>query len=389
MPNPAADRPATPALPYTKGWVIGRVTGAPLILQPVWFLVVAVLTGILVPIVRSALPDVAPGWTVLVAAVFVVVLFASVLAHEVAHAVVATRLGQRVHEVVLSALGGHTAFTRGSLGPGGSALVAAAGPLVNLLIGGVLLAGAQPLLDGQSTTQRAVGVLVAAMASANLLVGGFNLVPGLPLDGGQLLAALVWRVTGRRHTGTVVAAWTGRALALALLGWAFVLPVLAGRRPELVTVVWTVLVAGAIWSGAGGALRQAVLQKRSEGLSVEGVGRAATTLPAGASVADVVALGPGEVVLLADDGAPAALVDRAAVAAVPPALAASTPAGSVAVALHPDAVVDADLRGTDLLGALVVAFRSARVAVAVRQGVPVAVLLEAEVARHLRSTRPA
>lgn len=389
MPNPAADRPATPALPYTKGWVIGRVTGAPLILQPVWFLVVAVLTGILVPIVRSALPDVAPGWTVLVAAVFVVVLFASVLAHEVAHAVVATRLGQRVHEVVLSALGGHTAFTRGSLGPGGSALVAAAGPLVNLLIGGVLLAGAQPLLDGQSTTQRAVGVLVAAMASANLLVGGFNLVPGLPLDGGQLLAALVWRVTGRRHTGTVVAAWTGRALALALLGWAFVLPVLAGRRPELVTVVWTVLVAGAIWSGAGGALRQAVLQERSEGLSVEGVGRAATTLPAGASVADVVALGPGEVVLLADDGAPAALVDRAAVAAVPPALAASTPAGSVAVALHPDAVVDADLRGTDLLGALVVAFRSARVAVAVRQGVPVAVLLEAEVARHLRSTRPA
>lgn len=389
MPNPAADRPATPALPYTKGWVIGRVTGAPLILQPVWFLVVAVLTGILVPIVRSALPDVAPEWTVLVAAVFVVVLFASVLAHEVAHAVVATRLGQRVHEVVLSALGGHTAFTRGSLGPGGSALVAAAGPLVNLLIGGVLLAGAQPLLDGQSTTQRAVGVLVAAMASANLLVGGFNLVPGLPLDGGQLLAALVWRVTGRRHTGTVVAAWTGRALALALLGWAFVLPVLAGRRPELVTVVWTVLVAGAIWSGAGGALRQAVLQERSEGLSVEGVGRAATTLPAGASVADVVALGPGEVVLLADDGAPAALVDRAAVAAVPPALAASTPAGSVAVALHPDAVVDADLRGTDLLGALVVAFRSARVAVAVRQGVPVAVLLEAEVARHLRSTRPA
>lgn len=389
MPNPAADRPATPALPYTKGWVIGRVTGAPLILQPVWFLVVAVLTGILVPIVRSALPDVAPGWTVLVAAVFVVVLFASVLAHEVAHAVVATRLGQRVHEVVLSALGGHTAFTRGSLGPGGSALVAAAGPLVNLLIGGVLLAGAQPLLDGQSTTQRAVGVLVAAMASANLLVGGFNLVPGLPLDGGQLLAALVWRVTGRRHTGTVVAAWTGRALALALLGWAFVLPVLAGRRPELVTVVWTVLVAGAIWSGAGGALRQAVLQERSEGLSVEGVGRAATTLPAGASVADVVALGPGEVVLLADDGAPAALVDRAAVAAVPPTLAASTPAGSVAVALHPDAVVDADLRGTDLLGALVVAFRSARVAVAVRQGVPVAVLLEAEVARHLRSTRPA
>src|SRR5690606_31508822 len=114
-----------------------------------------------------------------------------------------------------------------------------AGPLVNLVLGGALLAAAQPLLAGTGLTQRAVGVLVAAMASANLVVAAFNLVPGLPLDGGQLLAALVWRISGRQHTGTVAAAWVGRALALGLVAWAVLVPLATGRRPELFTLLWT------------------------------------------------------------------------------------------------------------------------------------------------------
>lgn len=373
--------------PHTKGWVIGRVFGAPLILQPVWFVVAAVLTAILVPLVRSALPDVAAVWLVAVAATFVVVLFGSVLAHELAHAWVATRLGQRVHEVVLSALGGHTAFTRGGLGPGGSALVAVAGPLVNLVLGGALLAAAQPLLAGTGLTQRAVGVLVAAMASANLVVAAFNLVPGLPLDGGQLLAALVWRVSGRQHTGTVAAAWVGRALALGLVAWAVLVPLATGRRPELFTLLWTLAIAGAVWSGASSALRQAVTQHRASSLSIATVGRPAAGLPAASSVADVVAaLAPGRIVevVLVDGDAPLAYVDRAALAAVPPTASAATPAWSVAAPLRAGTVVDADLAGTDLLAALVSAFRVQPVAVAVRGTEVVALLVDADVARSLR-----
>lgn len=374
--------PAPASLPHSKGWVIGRVLGAPLILQPVWFLVAAVLTAVLVPLVQSALPGTATGWTILVAATFVVVLFASVLAHELAHAWVATRLGQRVHEIVLSALGGHTAFTRGGLGPGGSALVALAGPLVNLVLGGALLALAQPLL----ATHRAAGVLVAAMASANLVVAAFNLVPGLPLDGGQLLASLVWRLTGRQHTGTVVAAWVGRALAVGLLGWALVLPLAAGRSPVPFTVLWTLAVAAAVWSGASGALRQARTQERAGALSVESVGRPAQAVAAGASAADVVAAltaGSLEVVLV-DDGVPVAYVDRGALASVPPHALAQTPAWSVAAPLHPGAAVDADLRGTDLLTALVAAFRVQPVVVALAEGRVVALLVDGDVARSLR-----
>lgn len=388
MTNP----PAAITVPRSKGWVIGRVLGAPLILQPLWFLVAAVLTAILVPLVRSALPGVAPGWTILVAATFVVVLFLSVLAHELAHAWVATRLGQRVHEIVLSALGGHTSFTRGGLGPGGSALVAFAGPLVNLVLGGALLAAAQPLLAGSGFTQRAVGVLVAATASANLIVAAFNLVPGLPLDGGQLLAALVWQVSGRRHTGTVAAAWVGRALAAGLVAWVVLVPLATGRRPELFTLVWMFLIAATVWSGASAALRQAVTERRAEALTVPGVGRRAVGLRAGSSAADVVHVAgsptPGsggtEVVLVADDGAPVAYVDRAALAAVPPGTLATTPAWSVAAPVRPGATIDAQLTGPALLSALVSAFRVQPVVVAVRGREVVAILVDGEVARSLR-----
>jgi len=370
--------------------VIGRVAGAPLILQPMWFAVAAVVTAFLVPLVGGALPGIATGWTVLIAATFVVVLFGSVLLHELAHAYVARRLGRRVHEVVLSALGGHTAFARGSLGPGGSALVAAAGPAVNLALGGLLLAAAQPLLTGATLTQRATGVLVAAMASANLLVAGFNLVPGLPLDGGQLLAALVWRVTGRQHAGTVAAAWVGRALAVGLVAWALGSPLVSGRTPDTFTLVWTLLVAVAVWSGASGALRQAVAQERTARLAVGSVGRAAVALPRDATAARAAGAaraggtGATEVVLVDEGGLPVAYVDRAALEAVPPTVLEATPAWSVAVPVRPGAVVDASLEGQDLLMALVVAFRVQPVVVAVRDGAPVALVVDAEVARRLQ-----
>lgn len=382
--------PAPPAVPHSKGWVIGRVAGAPLILQPMWFVVAAVVTALLVPLVRGALPGIATGWTVVIAATFVIVLFGSVLLHELAHAFVARRLGRQIHEVVLSALGGHTAFARGSLGPGGSALVAVAGPVVNLVLGGALLAAAQPLLAGATLTQRATGVLVAAMASANLLVAAFNLVPGLPLDGGQLLAALVWRVTGRRHAGTVAAAWVGRALAVGLVVWALGRPLATGRTPDTFTLVWTLVIAVAVWSGASGALRQAVTQERAEQLSVETVGRPARAVSQDATAATLAAAVHSaegaitEVVLVDGAGTPVAYVDRAALDAVPRGALDETPAWSVSAPVRPGAVVDAGLAGQDLLLALVSAFRVQHVVVAVHGGAPVALLVDAEVARNLQ-----
>lgn len=369
--------------PRTRGWVLGRFAGAPVVLRPVWFLVAALATGFLVPLVRVVLPRAGTGLTVGVAAAFVVVLFASVLLHELAHAWTARRLGRQVHEVVLSALGGHTTFTRGDLGPGGSALVAVSGPLVNLVLGGALLALAQPLLSAPVEARQALGVLVAAMASANLLVGGFNLVPGLPLDGGQLLVALVWRLTGRQSSGVVAAAWVGRALALGIVAWSLLRPLLLGARPDTVTVVWTLLVASAVWSGASVALRQARTQDAAARLTVAAVGRAARGVPQDGLVAELPA-DPRETVLVDASGAPVGLVDRAALEGVPSHLAAQTPLWAVARPVRPGAVVDAALTGPELLHALVLAFRVQPVVVALEDGRVVAVLHDQEVARSLR-----
>ncbi|NLF05986.1 MAG: peptidase M50, partial [Actinomycetales bacterium] len=223
-----------------------------------------------------------------------------------------------------------------------------------------------------------------------LLVAGFNLVPGLPLDGGQLLAALVWKVTGRQHTGTVAAAWVGRALAVGLVAWALGRPLVSGRTPDTFTLVWTLVVAVAVWSGASGALRQAVSQERASRLTVESTGRAAIALPRGATAAEaahgVRAAGTSltEVVLVDESGAPVAYVDRAALDAVPPAALEATPAWSVAAPVRPGAVIDANLEGQDLLMALVMAFRVQPVVVALRDGAPVALVVDAEVARQLQ-----
>ena len=109
-------------------------------------------------------------------------------------------------------------------------------------------------------------------------------------------------------------------------------------------------------------------------------------MPAVASAADVVAAlsaGSFEVVLV-DEGLPVAYVDRGALASVPPHALAQTPAWSVAAPLHPGAAVDADLRGTDLLTALVAAFRVQPVVVALAEGRVVALLVDGDVARSLR-----
>ena len=98
-----------PAVPRTSGWVIGRVAGAPIILAPSWLLAAVVLTFLFAPTVRSWSPDLG-GRVYVVAAVFVVLLFASVLVHELAHGLVARARGQQPREFVLTLWGGHTTF---------------------------------------------------------------------------------------------------------------------------------------------------------------------------------------------------------------------------------------------------------------------------------------
>ncbi|MFJ2300770.1 site-2 protease family protein [Oerskovia paurometabola] len=383
-PAPARRAPRDPQL--TKGWTIGRVSGAPVILTPSWFLAAAVLTFLFVPTVRSFAPHLGSSEVYLVSFVFVLLLFVSVFLHEVAHAVVAKARGHQVTELAVTLWGGHTAYSGASRRPLDGILVSVVGPLTNLLLAAVcwLAFQVQP-------TMTIPALLLYAAAFSNAFVGIFNLLPGLPLDGGQILESAVWAATGSRTTGTIVAGWVGRVVAVGVVLWALVWPPLNGYQVSLFTVAWAALIGAFLWSGAGAAIKNGRTRAAVADLSVAALAYPAVAVPVTSTVADAVAsaqrAGAGHVVLVETDGHPVAFADPAAVAAVPPAQAALTPVGAVAVGLPPTAWVDVHLRGQAMLDAVAAVTRDAPVVVVTDGGRVVGLLDVSRVVAALKGTR--
>lgn len=365
--------PSDPRQPRQPGWVIGHVAGAPVVLAPSWLVAAVVLTAAYAPSVRNATRLGAGAY--LVAAVFVVLLFASVLVHELAHGIVAKRRGQQPTAFVLTLWGGHTSFVGGSTSPATSALVAVVGPLANLL-----LAGAFAGLGALAPVGSLASWLAWSGALSNGFVGVFNLLPGLPLDGGRLLEAAVWAGTRDRSRGTEVAGWVGRAVAAGLVLLAVVVPLAQGSTPSVFTVIWALLLAAFLWNGATATIRSARQQRVVQGLTLASVARPALAVAPEETVAvagqHAVTAGASEVVLVAPDGRPAAYVDVDAAGRVPASAAATTPVSAVAVPLPVGAWVDGRLEGEALLEALSQASRLSPV---------VAVLVDGRVAGLVRT----
>jgi Zn-dependent protease len=189
------------------GLGLGRVLGVPVRLDLSWFLGL----GVLVALSRELwAPAVAGAAAVLLSLGFALAFFGCVLVHELAHAVVARAVGVPTAEIRLFVFGGVARITGEPPDPGGEALVAMAGPLVSVLLAG-LLNLASWRVPGPG------GDLLALLFLGNLVVAGFNLLPGFPLDGGRVARALVWRVTGRRLLATRLTALLGRVLAAVLV----------------------------------------------------------------------------------------------------------------------------------------------------------------------------
>ena len=286
----------------------------------------------------------------LVAAAFVAVLFASVLLHELAHGLAGRALGHQPQAFTLTLWGGHTTFETDLAAPGRSVLVAGAGPVANLALGAAFFSFWTVALPGTVTAWMLVNA-----AWINLVLGVFNLVPGLPLDGGHILEAVVWKVTGRRTTGTVVAAWIGRVVAVGLVVAVVVVPYLRGGRPSTFGVIWAVIIAWTLWAGASGALRYVRHTTALRTLNPATVGRKAVGVVADTTVAQALHTARSAqavaTVMLGPDGRPAAYVDPKAAASVPREALAITGVSAVAVPLPDGAVVDVSATGEQLLAA--------------------------------------
>lgn len=339
-----------PGADLPSGLRLGTVMGAPVLLKTSWFLVAALVTISFAPRVRDELPE-AGDAALLIALTYALLLLFSVFLHEVAHAVAARAVGTPPTHIVLDLWGGHTAFAEEVPRPGHSILVAVVGPATNAALA-VVAWLCLPVVPTGGVTE----LLVRALMWANLLVAVFNALPGLPLDGGRALEGVIWAATGRRETGTLAAGWIGRAVAVALVLWALVVPFALGGQPSLTSAIWLLLIAGLLWQGASQAIALARWRRRAPSLTVAGLVRPAVTVPAGATTADAVSLareaGVADVVLLDVYGRPAGLLDSAAAASVPPERAGSVPVSAVARAIAPDAAVPHALVGEDLIAYL-------------------------------------
>jgi len=327
---------------------IARPFGIPVFISPYWFLI----AGLFVFLYASGLVQSSVPGTLRypVAAAFVVLLYASVLVHELSHSLVARGFGLPVRRILLYPLGGFSEIEREPPTPGREFLVSAAGPAISLALaaGGYALTRAIP--------GGVLWVLLDQLYLANLLVGVFNLLPGLPLDGGRMLRAGVWKVTGRPGQATVVAAWAGRVLAVAVLVVPFALAARTGNSLQFFDVAWLAVIAIFMWTGAGQALRATRVRERLPGLQARTLARRAIPIPANLPLAEAIrradAAQARALVVVDHEDRPIAIVNETAVMATPPQRRPWIEAGSLARTIDPGLVLPADLSGMALIDAV-------------------------------------
>lgn len=218
---------------------IGRIVGAPVGLH--WSLLLAglVLTVTIAASLSREFEGTPSALLWAIGAATVVVFFASILAHEVGHAVVARRFDVMTDSIDLWVLGGIARLRREAPSPKAEFWISIAGPLVSLACGAVLFASAYALAFAGVT-----GIVPSALgwlALVNVILAVFNLLPAAPLDGGRVLQAVLWWRGGDRHRAGAIAARAGQVLGALIIGFG-VWELMSGRMGWLTLLVgWFVL----------------------------------------------------------------------------------------------------------------------------------------------------
>jgi Zn-dependent protease/CBS domain-containing protein len=341
--------PSRPAGQPPGTWVIGRVRGIQLTMRVTWLPVAVLLAFSFSAVVGRQFPYLG-SWRYVASFAFVVAFTLSILIHELAHALVALRFKIAVTEINLGffAAGTHIEGERKS--PFEEFAISVVGPIASLIVGGVSFFAARALDEGVAE------VALFELAVANLIVGATNLLPGLPLDGGWVLRAAVWKVSGNMHTGTIAAAWAGRLLAIAVLAAPMFLEKVLHRPPGVFDFVIALAIGFFLWMGSTSSLMQARLRRKLPALQVRTLARRAVAVHASTPVSEAIRLAgeqqAGAVVVIDGDGKPNALVSEQAVNAVAPAQRPWTTAGEVARTIGAGQILGVNDTGEEILATL-------------------------------------
>jgi len=264
-----------------SGWRIGRLAGIDLAVHPSWLVIAFLLTFSLAD---AFFPRLIPGWTVgqywLLGAATAFLFFASVVAHEFSHALVARRFGLKVAGITLFIFGGATTIETDSRSPREEALIALAGPASSLIIGVVLLG------IGAVVESREARALLGWLGVINLVLGAFNLVPGYPMDGGRVLRAILWRLRGDPNAATRQAAMVGRVVGYLMVAGGIVW---ALRSRDIGSGLWLALVGWFLATAAEATMQQAGVERSLSGVRVrDAMDETPAVVSPNESVADLV-----------------------------------------------------------------------------------------------------
>jgi Zn-dependent protease/CBS domain-containing protein len=239
---------------------IARIAGIRIGLSWSWFVVFALITWSLADgIFPDQNPGLSNGTYIAMALVAAVLFFASLLAHELGHAFQARREGIEIDEITLWLFGG-VAKLRGDLRSAGAEFrIAIAGPLVSLVIGGICL-----LVATQVAIAAEIDGVLFWLGSINLTLLVFNLLPALPLDGGRVLRAALWRARGDFRWATDVAAGVGRGFGVLFVAAGLFLFIFEGSFSG----AWFAFIGWFLWQAATFESRQAHVRSALGGLRV-------------------------------------------------------------------------------------------------------------------------
>jgi len=238
---------------------VGNLFGIPFYVNPSWFLVLTLVTWVYGSQLQNfpQLAGIAPWLLGLAAALL---LFSSVLAHELGHSFVAIQQGIKVNSITLFIFGGLASLEEESKSPGDAFLVAIAGPVVSLILFGVFT-----FVNLSVPLSEPLTAVVGLLATVNLILAIFNMIPGLPLDGGNVLKSIVWKITGNQYRGIFIASIVGQ-----FLGWiAIILGVFSVFGITEFGSIWTALIGFFLLQNAGRSAQSATLQDKLSRFTAE------------------------------------------------------------------------------------------------------------------------
>ncbi len=261
---------------------IGKIAGIEISIHVSWLIIFVLLTWSLA---RGWFAYYYPGWSLFtywaVSVLAALLLFISVLLHELAHSLVARRRGLPVKNITLFIFGGVSNIEQEPKSPGVEFQMAFVGPLTSLLIGGL----AYLLLLAIREETSPLAAILEYLAVSNVLLGIFNLVPAFPLDGGRVLRSIIWKISGSVRTATRAATFASQVIAYLLI--------LAGLwllfGGDLLDGLWIGFIGWFLLNGAQSASSQATLETMFKGVTVgEVMNTSPVTVPANISLQKLV-----------------------------------------------------------------------------------------------------